>query len=134
MYPQIHVLGDYSWLSQLISVGQRGRKSDVVLHQKLLMGRGEAVVIQGSMVELSECLLAAWGLKDSQAPNLHSRNIQVSYTHLTIIPDRRTYKKRKKLKIVQAKCYESSKVGRYRLKKIITAKSSLPKEMLKPKG
>lgn len=96
MYHQVHVLGDCYWLSQLLSVGQRGRKSDVVLHQKLLMGRG--CVIQGSMVELSECLLVAWGLKDSQAPNLHSRNTHVSYTHLTIIPDRRTSKKERNSK------------------------------------
>lgn len=115
-------------------MGQRGRKSDEVLHQKLLMGRGEAVVIQGSMVELSECLLAAWGLKDSQAPNLHSRNTQVSYTHLTIIPDRRTYKKRKKLKIVQAKCYESSKVGRYRFKKNNNCKKLSAQGDVKAKG
>ena len=126
MYPQIHVLGDCSWLSQLISVGQRGRKSDVVLHQKLLMGRGEAVVIQGSMVELSECLLAAWGIKDSQAPNLHSRNTQVSYTHLTIIPDRRTYKKERNSKQCKQNAMRVPRWEDTDLKKIITAKSSLP--------
>lgn len=74
-------------------MGQRGRQSGP---SPDAMDGAEAVVLQDAMVGLRRWLLAEWGLKDSQLPNLPSRSSQSSHIQMSTTPDKWTQERNSK--------------------------------------